>query len=269
MRLCCAMHEDSAGVMEETLLHEHDAMPWSWTIELAWKSTLRFHEHRLALLRDIEDADLLHAYRVQDDEVGALIGPRHHELIVTRMGFGLIIRGTESRQEVDQSLDVMAMVLARITPDIHQMRFLFQHIVAAPAGRSYDDVRHEAARTLMPTAEAVGATDFAVLLDGVLRYPYQVEFGPINADELRDRAYRRVGRIHPGTHFSAAPPEDGMVFPPVAYYADTKWLDWPLPEGGLTASEMLNSWRSAADLTGELVDTLIGAMSTPASEGER
>lgn len=231
--------------------------PWTETVHLLWPPELTFYEVRLTILRTLADQKLLIAYRAtEQEEVGALVGDGEDELVVTPSSLSLTVSSVHrDRRSVYAAL---VAVLSNVRPSVAEMMFQFQFVEPIETERSSTDMASVATRNLLSDLGTnVGGTDFALLMDGYFGSPYQVEFGIVGDNEIPDRISRAVGRMRPDKEGPRPKAWEEREVPSVAFFADLKWLDWPIPNGGVTSEGVLQAWDECIHISSDLVHKLV------------
>ena len=219
--------------------------PWSETLSASWRPELCFYERRTELLRALDDLQRLRAFKVREDSVRGLLGPKV-EVILSAGGLEVVTQGPDpptddARVALDLAFEIIAprrLVAATV---------LLQFIV--PLDQDYETVKARAARdaavTLIP---GLPLTDFSFLADGYEEHcgaTWQVEMGIIDRSEAIDRVMRARSRIQaPGGPSGLRPPTE-EAFPDVAFFSDWYWSQrWrDAPEAPLV--EVRDLWATA------------------------
>lgn len=216
--------------------------PWTQHFEVRWSSALTFFEHRYEILRSLEDANLLRAFRTSEERIDVRLGDPHH--LLAFMATGMSLSTLRPSADLERLREAADMVLATLRPDrLGSLRALFQWI-APSSGKTYDEARSRAvARALGEPATGM-FTDFAGIVDGKIDEPpatYHLEVGVAEAGELPSRLSRAAGRLRgaPNRHTDAPQtlwPIDS--FPGFALFCDSGWT-FNSPISG-------DSWGAAA-----------------------
>lgn len=192
-------------------------------IRLNWEQELRYYEHRLEVLRTLEDQGELKSFSVSGELVTASVSPsvgcvfasNHFEVSATLGGSGDHVRA------------LIALLVATIKPRvIVRLAASFQHVV--PIEKSYDDARFSGARSLLAAFPDV-VEDYALLMDAQMpggEGKYKIEFGVVEAGDIQRRLRQEVGRMEGVTEASSVL-KLGIKradFPPVALFADSVWF---------------------------------------------
>ena len=197
--------------------------PWTQTIQIQWRPELRFYEVRIAILRMLEDREILKAFRVGEDFVDAQLFDARTQFSVHQSGLSLSLSHPEAN--LGLAWEAITIAIAQVRPaEARRVLCAFQHIAELPS--SFDEaVRAGAKGVLQSRVSSAEASDWAVLLDvqvaGEPSLQGQVEYGIVRARELADRLARRVGRMR------ESPVLDRQLwtnvqFPQVALFADTR-----------------------------------------------
>lgn len=198
------------------------APPWTRGLSLSWRPALRFYERRFEILRTLDDAGVLAAFKVEEDEIDARL-TGGHQLSVDSDGLRLDLFGQGA--DPDPTWEHVEMVSARIEPkQIRSTTTRFQHVIALDL--SFADAIAACRERLfpMPALADVSYQDFALLVDfaGTDDMNAQAEFGVIRAHEVPARLSRRAGRMGaPGP--VAGPPWEPKDFGEVSLFVDSRW----------------------------------------------
>jgi hypothetical protein len=201
--------------------------PWTQSLRVGWKPELHFFETRTEVLRELEEADSLIAFRWGENFIGARIG--QSQLIeLTSYGAHLLVAGPDADASAAHRALKSALDLIKPT-DIEVVGATLRFLL--PLVENYDEARRRTAdhviKLVMPDE---GITDWSVLLDGhcaELGAPFQIEFGVVENREALERIAGTVGRVHVGP--SADVPVDFWrpeAFPAVAVFMAMSWLPW-------------------------------------------
>lgn len=235
--------------------------PWTNCLRLSWSPCLSYYERRLEILRSLEDAGDLHAFRIDEDEIGARLGAAHHELRVSSDGLLAALFGPEERDESVVTTAVTEALELLQPSRLRNFSVFLQHLVPLEE-RSYDEMRKMAAGlALGEAAQPLGAVDCAVLFDGVSPLgPYQAEFGVVREEEIEARLLRSIGRANPLRATPTRPLPSRL--PSVALYVESDWtLDRFSREDGIASRWVLDGWealeRYAAAAITQLRDLLV------------
>lgn len=192
--------------------------PWTQRIAVSWPVTLNFYERRYALLRKLEEGNLLRRFHSQDDRVHVLLGDPNHEL--TLRDDGLDLRLLQPDASLDRAREALLIVLDGIAPKrLARPRLTFRWLVELAA--DYDEAREEAGRQLFDPPRGVAVEDFALVVDGATDEPpasYHLECGIVDRAETPDRLARPRRGVEPGS--SVWLPES---LPEVAFFCDSEW----------------------------------------------
>jgi hypothetical protein len=173
---------------------------WTQSVFLSWRRpSLRYYEHRINYLREVEDAGLLRAFRLSElDEVEARLAPRGHELKFSPTSIEVDVLGPEPAWDVCDPL--VSRAVALIDPPEVKAYVMYQ--LLCPVDLSFEEAIEAAAATWFGRwagTDSVKLTDHALLIDGQPAKSddsYQAEFGIVKSGEIPRRLSRRAGRTH-------------------------------------------------------------------------
>src|SRR4051812_18901543 len=107
---------------------------WAQSCQLRWRPELRFYESRTAVLRDLESAEMLTAFRVGESDAGAQLGDAAHQIEFSHRG--LIAYINTAAADTERVLRAIAIAIERLEPKrFAAAEFTFQHVV--PLEMSY------------------------------------------------------------------------------------------------------------------------------------
>jgi hypothetical protein len=232
--------------------------PWTQRIEARWRPEISFFEHRYEILRHLEAAKLLSAFRMLPSErISVRLGDAKHELLFGPDRIVLTLRAVDADTE---RLDVAAgLVIDAIKPR-RSLRPQIDLQYLIPLDVAYAEARTTGLRRLVGD-EPVGngaLVDWALTTDGVLENPavrFNVEIGVVERDEIPPRLTRRVGRFdaRAGELADESFWDDDTTLPAVAFFADGVWLpEERLPEGD-THAGLRRAWRTGVDEMARIV----------------
>jgi hypothetical protein len=211
------------------------ALPTTQSIRLRWRPELRFYEQRIKILRDLEEQDLLQAFRVTEETVDAEL-PNWCWLSIAQSG--LTLDWLTETDDTSTAWTLVQDIVGKIKPrQFSHARTSYQHVIGLPL--SFDEALARSREQLYSAwgTEEVTLTDWALLADLEAAGPPpskgQVEFGITRSDELPARL-NRVSRRGPGmmqTSHREWKPEE---FKDVSLYADSDF-NCPATEGDLDA----------------------------------
>jgi hypothetical protein len=145
--------------------------PWTQRIEARWRPEISFFEHRYEILRHLEAAKLLSAFRMLPSErISVRLGDAKHELLFGPDRIVLTLRAVDADTE---RLDVAAgLVIDAIKPR-RSLRPQIDLQYLIPLDVAYAEARTTGLRRLVGD-EPVGngaLVDWALTTDGVLENP--------------------------------------------------------------------------------------------------
>jgi hypothetical protein len=194
------------------------AEPFSHSFVANWRPTLRYHQHRLDVLADLESKGWLKQFFVADDRIGARTNVT--ELTLRDSGVDLHSRlGLLS----DEVAHILRSVLVAASPQEYEFSLLYQFLVPITA-QSYEEARLTALNYLSAGFLGdLGVVDFAMLLDGRRsEMDWHCEFGIVSEEEIAARVRREVGRMR-GKGSPPWDPATALSDTAVAFFADFVW----------------------------------------------
>jgi hypothetical protein len=229
---------------------------WTQRLSISWRQNIGFFEHRYDVLRNIERKGLLRRFLDSHNQIVVrLQGP--HQLVTFRSeGMDL------SMLRPDADIDVMRAAADAVCDALEPVPqgfpvFRFQWLV--PCASSYEDARHLAADAFVGVHQPARMTDFALLLDGKCKEPFDdwhLEFGVVDAAE----APRRLARGTDDAQPELWRPED---LPPVAIFCDIRIDRFQLGPG-----DIVDNVFSAFESAREAADKLMSATLKPLQDSE-
>jgi hypothetical protein len=229
--------------------------PWTQHFEVRWPSALTFFEHRYEILRGLEEADLLRAFRTSEERIDVRLGDPHH--LLAFMATGMSLSALRPSADLGRLQTAADLVLDAVNPDrLGSPRALFQWI-APSSGETYNDARSEAVASALGTPATGRFTDFAALVDGRIDDPpatYHLDAGVAEAGELPFRLSRAAGQLRgASTGHQGVPPSlwSNESFPEFALFCDSRWtLDDAIRGSSWSAaSATFDAARNAARAT--------------------
>jgi hypothetical protein len=244
---------------------------WTQTASLRWAPELRFYENRAAILRAMEESGLLTAFRMGEDEAGAQIGDRSHEVEFSHRNLEVTVGGRDS--DIDRVISAVTIVLEHLRPtNVARPSFTFQHV--APLTRDYDESRRKGLASLFGSTDlgSVVLSDFANLFDGVAAEPaatVSVEYGVVSRDELPRRLSRQQGRsARPARRHPPSLPQDFGELPAVALFVDATWsVVGPIDDDD-AVDEFKQAWEACRHASEGLAEALRHHLFGPPSESD-
>lgn len=191
--------------------------PLTESLLVHWHPTLRYHQHRLDILAQLEADGLLREFRVTGDDIGA----RTAETQLTLTDESLVVFARAGLAS-DQAAALLRLAFEAVLPSRYHISVFYQYVVPI-ANTSYSDAKTEALASLSDGILGLGATDFAFLVDGKRgASAWQCEFGIVSQEEMQPRIRREVGRT--GRRFGTVPPffSDIRLDTPVGFFADMR-----------------------------------------------
>lgn len=235
---------------EGTALSTADASshfpPLTEIMSLRWRPTVAYYARRFTLLEELEQDDLVRAFRVGEHEVGIQISGPQEELVMAYDRLSVRALGVTDDRRTELA-ELVARAVAHIGVDqLADVRWLFQYLLPIEGG--YDAARRRGIGRLAPgLAPLLLPDDFAVLLDlhSILRgFQGQVEFGIVERDEVETRVARMAGRI--SDEFGAPPWQiDSEPLPDVATFADLSLHSMNPTHSDMTAGGLSELWLRA------------------------
>ncbi len=193
--------------------------PVTESLIVHWQPTVRFHQHRLDPLAELESKGLLRKFRVSDDEIGARTDDA--ELILSEDRARIRARGGLLSSDARQLLQ---LAFRAAGPSEYLFSLVYQYLIPI-LDQSYDEARSSALNQLSGGfLGSLGVYDFAFLADGRRSDSdeWHCEFGILSQDEVLPRLRREVGQIGTlggPTGFIGDEPRDMAV----AFFADFLW----------------------------------------------
>lgn len=213
--------------------------PWTRRVRIRWRPSLEFFEHRYAILRDLESAELLRQFRVLDDQVSVRLGDARHLLT-----FGtdrIDLAALTPKPELGRLRTSAQIVWERLNPSlVGRATVSFQWL--EPLNRSYDEARRAAGERVFPMPEAVIHEDLALSFDSLARdgsARLHMEAGIVEAAEIPPR----LARMHrPSRRDPEIPPTIWPVeaLPAVALFCDQ---EWDLDKRGQSVDDVFDIWE--------------------------
>lgn len=232
--------------------------PTTVTLKYDWDRT-RFEllDARSAVLAMFEEYELLRSFRSPQDGLSVrLIDGRSFDVSMDRVEVYELRVGAATAPEMRSSADLAAEIGSLLGVHGVVPRASFQHVVPWDLADK-DEAFRRGAHAIVPDANKLGATDFALLFDGQMgeSWMYQAEAGVIDADEAPARFARRIGRS------DSSRPDSWMLgaleqieVAEVATFVDSAWwLSKKVPILFEEAEELL---RQAESLASDVVGTL-------------
>ena len=234
---------------------------WVQGASVRWRPDFRFYEARTRFLSRLDEKGLIRAWRVEGEEVSALLRDADHEALLDTGSITVI--GTTLEPDIERLIfaaetAVKELGISRLTT----MRVQFQYIY--PLEGSYDKVRIESARRLLSSLADLRVTDYAVLLDGQrddLSFEYKLEFGIVSRTEIPLRLSRLIGRMKGEEKQQSLPRSlNYSKLPKVALFADMSWRYAQAPvasEAGGALRELWAGGRREADALLEQIKSTV------------
>jgi hypothetical protein len=234
--------------------------PWTQGIQIGWRPELRFYEVRIAILRMLEDLEILKAFRVGDNFIDAQLFDGTILMSVRQNGLNLTLAQPEA--DIGLGWDALTAALAQVRPaHPRNIASVFQHVCELPM--SLDDAIRAGARAVPGPRLSGAVSDWAFLMDlrvaGKLNLRGQLEFGIVRAEELAPRLSRQVGRM------SSSPMLDEdlwtkVQFPPVALFADTRLVTEEVSSTDELATSAKAAIAESETEASALVDELLSGL---------
>jgi hypothetical protein len=216
-------------------------------VSVSWRRPLvSFFEQKAAILRDLQDADLLRRFDVGEERVGVKIKDSLHHLIFTPEHVEIAALSPDA--DLEALMMAAGFVWQRLEPsEIRRVDIEFQFLT--PTDSTYDDARHRAGDrvTTWPSKADLQNVDFAVVFDLLLEDPkseIHVECGIVEQQEAAHRLAMHQAGIVEGTQIAPT------VFPlkslpEVALYAYQVWriADLDIP----SQSDAFDLWSQARE----------------------
>jgi len=196
--------------------------PVTQSFRLRWRPNLRYYDHRISILRDLETSGLLEGFRVGEESVDAQL-PDWRWMSVTPSGLTVNILA-----ELDDQSDLWSRVAAMcdVLAPLHfsHARASYQHVLELPFAFEDAVARGQAHLFRDLSTPDIALDDFALLTD--LKAPGPppaegaIEFGIVRSDEVPQRLGRLVGRGPGMLHMGQRERLPGE-FKDVSLYADS------------------------------------------------
>lgn len=236
------------------------ATPWTQSLSLRWRPALSFYATRIAILEELDNAKVLRAFRVGDEQIDARI-LAGHELSVSQNGLSLEVFGPDA--DVDEVWAYVDQAVRKVAPaQMGGAATQFQHI--APIDMPYDAAIAAATASYLPPL-ANEIVDWAVIVNlpgGLGNMPANrgpsVEFGIINEGEARMRLSRVGSRTTSRMQQSQLPGSrwESTTFPAVALFADSTWPQHVSPAGVESLADVREYLDATKEQAGRFVDHL-------------
>jgi hypothetical protein len=233
------------------------AVAWTQTLSFGWRPQLRFYEERIPVLRDFEDAEVLKAFAVNPDSIGARVLDAGHQITVRQDGLSVDLFGQTA--DVAEMQELLTQAVSRIEPDVFVgLSVRFAHIVSLST--TFEEAVARSIAPLLPASgdNRVSCTDHAILLD--LRAPSQVtaqiEYGILRSSvEARFRLGGTGTRVAPVSPAVREQTWETAKFPEVSLFADSLWREEGQREHH-QLQEIWGFWADAAQYAADLVESL-------------
>jgi len=240
-------------------------VPWTQALVLQWRPELRFYEVRYKILRRLEDAGVLRAFRVANDSIDART-TQGYQLSVQQHRASLVVPSPTA--DAEGAWSMLATAFNEIQPSrVRSVEVLLQHLLPLQLGFEEAVAAGQERLLALPAAGELIHGDWAVLVDGQIEgeeVSIQTEFGIVRAEEVPARLARSVGRIR-GPQGAPAGPVDPSLISPVSLFADSAWersLDGSEDPLGDTRKFWTTSLARAGRLVQGLHHRLIAADTT-------
>lgn len=245
--------------------------PWTQTVSLHWRSELRYHEVRVALLRAFEDAGVLRAFRIGEDSIDARIFDQDHQLSVSQSSLTLQLLRPDADREA--AWDVVAQALEMVRPAAPEsMTVALQHI--SPIDAPFEVSVQQSLEQFfsLPGSATAQARDWSLLLDLSVEDEAepsgQTEVGIARKWEFPPRLARLLGRMGGPRSWQVAPNHwQEVEFPEVAFFADTIWRK-EAPDSQSLLEAAWRYWDDALPRTARFVAELRGNVLGQETEGD-
>jgi len=174
-------------------------------VSISWRPPLvSFFEQKTAILRDLQDSNLLRRFDVGEERVGVKVKDSLHHLIFTPEH----IEVAALRPDVDLEALVAAVgcVWERLRPtEVRRVDPDFRFLT--PANQSYDEARRHAGNRVVtwPADAGLQNVDFAVVFDLALEEPkseIHVESGIVEQQEAARRLAMRQSAVVEGAEIA-------------------------------------------------------------------
>lgn len=216
-------------------------------MSVLWRRPLvSFFEQKAAILRDLQDADLLRRFDVGEERVGVKVKDSLHHLIFTPEHLEIAALSPDADLE---ALTVAAgYVWQRLEPsDIRRVDIEFRYLT--PTDSAYNDARRHAGDriTTWPSKADLQNIDFAVVFDLLLEEPkseIHVECGIVEQQEAAHRLAMHQAGIVAGTQI-ASTVFPSKSLPEVALYVHQAWR---IADPGIASqSDAFDLWSQARE----------------------
>lgn len=215
---------------------------WTQHLQLLWRPELRFYEQRTELLRRLERADLLDAFRWTDQSIGARVGEHADIEVSSRSATLRILSPRTVVRDVRQSLELTVKTIEPAEVTLNKLRLA----VVVPLDRDFTQTTACTGGVVEPALEPEALpVDWSVLLDGqstTTGFSFQVEYGVIRHEEAAPRLEMKYARI---PVISGQPILPGLLddvdLPDCAFFLDWSW-DVRSPLEDDLAASLAGTW---------------------------
>jgi len=198
---------------------------WTQGASIRWRPEFKFYESRTGFLSRLEEKNLIHAWRIAEDEVGVRLGDDDHEAILSQAAITVI--ATTLEPKIDRLMTAVELAVAEI-------------------------------KLLGQFAETLGVLDYAFLIDGHQEeslYDYQAEFGVVSRKEVPLRLSRMVSRIRSDENGRLPNQLETSKLPRVSLYVESRWE--LRPEQGTDVVQSLGKlWTDSRQEADSLVEQI-------------
>ncbi len=214
--------------------------PWTQRFRVAWRPTLAFFEERYRIMRQLEEAQLLRGFEVDERRVRLRLGDVQHQLAFAndRLETSALRPDADlARLKTGVKCVWDALAPSGVRRPTMQLQWL------EPLELSYDDARRHAADQLLSLPEEARHKDFAISLDGESAdgaVRSHVEFGVVEAAEIGPRL--AGGRRAPDRGDPPASIWPIETLPQVALFCDQTWI---FDRGMESVNDMTGIWDDA------------------------
>ncbi|MGW1211390.1 hypothetical protein ACWD5F_17355 [Streptomyces sp. NPDC002499] len=238
--------------------------PWTMTLNVRWRPTPRVYDGRNRLLLLLESQKRLRAFKIDDENVRAVVG-KDVEILLSPAHISI----AESTGSGDSEAFISVLDAAREAIDFTatSVSASFQHLVPFESESEYDEARLSSARNLFrgPLVDGFTLTDTATLLDGKAEATgslFRAEFGVVDREESLERLTKKFGRLRSSEEPDFSHVEfGGREISDVALYVDSNWHRHEKIPSGVGSEWFVDIGRMYSREAGELVSGIFRQVS--------
>jgi hypothetical protein len=224
------------------------------SVEVTWRPTLRYYQHRLDPLEKLEKEGRLDAFRINEHDIRARNSGM--ELWLRSTGVSIYALANVGNAEV---LSLIGHVLDAVAPaSLGHLHGNYWHVVPLDESADYDERRIDALdRWSGGLLTKAGGQDFAILMDGESAgRTWQCEFGIVTAEEAVERLAGKVGSRMPRHDVTLTVGADSL--PPIGILVQSLWHG-RFPTRDADHGRWIDGTINQIDMAAEiLVDQLYG-----------